>query len=138
MTCWFIAYFGPNLPPKYPPNKQPNIWPRLILLAEQGKMCYGYENTRIYSYQTRSTHHWLLPALVKRMRFDYFWNVSIKEFKTAIIQRILILNADLISFFISGIATAANPIPYPFNENMLIKAFQLFERNKYIFEIIWY
>ena len=77
-TCWFIAYFGPNLPPKYPPNKQPNIWPRLILLAEKEKKC-GIMSTYkliIDAYQTRSTHHWLLPALVKRMRFDYFWNVS--------------------------------------------------------------
>ena len=29
-----IVLFGPNLPPQYPPSRQPTIEPRLMLLAE--------------------------------------------------------------------------------------------------------
>ena len=28
-----IVLFGPNLPPQYPPRREPTIWPILILLA---------------------------------------------------------------------------------------------------------
>ena len=106
-----MAFFGPNLPPKYPPVRQPGTKTRLIILAEIDRidwivLCFG--KMFLCSYQTRRALR-QRPVFWEERR-DWHWSWVVW---CGVVVDVSVSYSHLISLLMSGMATAEKAKLYP-------------------------